>query len=215
MANLVTFGRLCLCFLLVFGVYVAPAPWILAVPLLALVVIGLDAVDGWVARRRGEASRFGSVFDIAADRVVENVLWIVLADLDLVPVWVAIVFVTRGFVIDGLRHDAVAAGGVPFDAVRSPWGRALVSGRFIRGLYGGLKAVTFAWLLAIPAASATQPALWRAWAEPWRATGAMLTAATVALCLLRALPVVVDFAAVAVEDARRSSAKLAGPRPMA
>jgi len=29
------------------------------------------------------------------DRVVENVLWIVLAYLSLVPPWVAIVFITR------------------------------------------------------------------------------------------------------------------------
>ena len=44
-----------------------------------------------------KVSLFGSIYDIAANRVVENVLWVVLANLDLVPVWVALVFVTRGY----------------------------------------------------------------------------------------------------------------------
>ena len=54
-------------------------------------VIGLDGVDGYVARKRNETSVFGSIFDIAIDRVVENVLWVVLADLGLAEEQVAFI----------------------------------------------------------------------------------------------------------------------------
>src|SRR3546814_3442538 len=55
--------------------YWAPPRWQLLDPPLLLLIISLDGLDGWVARRRGETSVFGAVFDIAADRVVEAVLW--------------------------------------------------------------------------------------------------------------------------------------------
>lgn len=45
---------------------------------IALIFI-LDAVDGYVARRSHTTSVFGAVFDIAADRIIENVFWIYFA----------------------------------------------------------------------------------------------------------------------------------------
>jgi hypothetical protein len=103
-------------------------------------VIALDAVDGYVARRRGETSSFGSVFDIAADRVVDNVLWIVFAGVELFSVWVAGVFVARGFRVDTMRTPALALCllralpvlaellGPELAAARAGW-RALVQAR--------------------------------------------------------------------------------------
>jgi phosphatidylglycerophosphate synthase len=38
---------------------------------LTVAAIWMDGLDGWVARRWGEVSRFGAVLDILADRVVE------------------------------------------------------------------------------------------------------------------------------------------------
>ena len=85
MANLITLLRFLLLFLLVAMAYWAsPHLQMINAPLLVL-IIALDGLDGWVARRRGETSVFGSIFDIAVDRVVENVLWIVLGDLGLDP----------------------------------------------------------------------------------------------------------------------------------
>src|SRR5690606_14078308 len=106
--------------------------WQLLDPPLLLLIISLDGLDGWVARRRGETSLFGAVFDIAADRVVEVVLWLVLADLGLVPIWVAILFVTRGVLVDSIRYARIASGGGVFD-MTSRIGRFLVAGRFMRG----------------------------------------------------------------------------------
>ena len=81
MANIITLVRFLLLFLLVAMAYQAGPHWqLLNAPLLVL-IMGLDALDGYVARRRRETSVFGAIFDIAVDRVVENVLWVVLGHL--------------------------------------------------------------------------------------------------------------------------------------
>ena len=88
MANLITLSRLVLLLVVVALAYRPVSPiqlWIW--PVLSLVFIS-DGLDGWVARRRGEESLFGALFDIAVDRIVELTLWIVLADLDVIPIWI-------------------------------------------------------------------------------------------------------------------------------
>src|SRR5258706_391127 len=149
MANLITLSRLLLLFVLLASAYFSPPVWQLANAPLLILIIALDGIDGWVARRRRETSVFGAIFDIAVDRVVENVLWIVLAHLGLVPVWATIVFVIRGTIVDAIRHAAISSGESAFGMMRTSIGRFLVASRFIRGFYGTLKAVTFGWVLLI------------------------------------------------------------------
>jgi len=194
MANLTTTLRLVLLFILVGMVYEAEPRWqLLNMPLVAVIFI-LDGVDGWVARRRGEATAFGAVYDIAVDRVIENVLWIVLSDLDFVPVWVPILFITRSFLVDVIRSKEAKRGRSPFDMLRSPVGRFLVASRTVRLTYGVSKAVAFGWILLI------QP-LARFEAHAWARSGecvlltSILVYTAAALCLLRGLPVLIEFAA--------------------
>jgi CDP-diacylglycerol--glycerol-3-phosphate 3-phosphatidyltransferase len=193
MANLITATRFGLLFVLVWSAYRAAPEWQqLNAPLL-LLIIALDGLDGYVARRRGETSKFGAIFDIAVDRVVENVLWVVLAHLGLIPIWVAIVFVTRGSLVDSIRYAAIAGGQTPFGMMRSRWGRFLVAGRFMRGFYGGVKAVTFAWVLMVQPWPQLYPGLWAESAGPIGAVTTFLVLLSVALCLLRGVPVVAEF----------------------
>ena len=147
MANLITLGRLLLALVLVVMAYEAVPVWQTINAPLLLFVIALDGLDGYVARRRGETSPFGAILDIAVDRAIEYILWIVFAHLGLVPVWVALVFVVRGTVVDAIRYGGVLRGETPFGMMRSRLGRQLVAGRFMRAFYGTLKAVTFAWIL--------------------------------------------------------------------
>lgn len=193
MANLITSSRFLLLFILVAMAYLAPPTLQLVNPFLLLVVIILDGVDGYVARTRGETSVFGSVYDIAVDRVVENVLWIVLADLDLVPVWVALVFITRGVLVDTIRGHGMARGETAFEMMKTPVGRFLVSGRFMRGFYGAIKAITFAWLLAFQPVPALFPQFWAEQAANVTLVSAILIYLSVATCLIRGLPVVLEF----------------------
>jgi CDP-diacylglycerol--glycerol-3-phosphate 3-phosphatidyltransferase len=193
MANLITLFRFLLLFLLVGMAYWAVPAWQLVNAPLLLLIIGLDGVDGYVARLRGEASVFGSIFDIAVDRVVENVLWIVLGHLDLVPIWVAIVFIVRGGIVDSIRYAAISEGETAFGMMRSGLGRMLVAGRFLRGLYGAVKAATFAWVLLFQPWPVSFPELWARWQEPVETVTGVLVWASVILCLVRGLPVIAEF----------------------
>lgn len=210
MANLITSGRFVLLFLLVAMAYFAPPVIQLFNPVLLIVIIALDGVDGYVARKRGETSVFGSVYDIIVDRVVENVLWVVLAELDLVPVWVAIVFITRGLMVDTIRSHAAAKGHSAFGMMRSPLGRFLVAGRFMRGFYGTVKAVAFAWILAFQPVPALWPTFWSEWAPAVQNVTAVLVYISVAVCLLRGMPVLVEF--YFSQLGLRKAGTLGGPR---
>jgi CDP-diacylglycerol--glycerol-3-phosphate 3-phosphatidyltransferase len=192
MANAITLLRLMLLFVLVAMAYWASPAWQLVNAPLLLLIIALDGVDGWVARRRGEASAFGAIFDIAVDRVVESVLWLVLAHLGLVPIWVAIVFVTRGLIVDAVRYGKVASGHAVF-SMQSRIGAFLVASRFMRGLYGTLKAVTFGWLFLIQPWPALHPESWASSASVVLPVTALLIYLTVAVCLARGVPVIVEF----------------------
>ena len=193
MANLITLGRFLLLFLLVASAYAAPSVWQLANAPLLLLIIALDGVDGYVARKRNETSVFGSIFDIAIDRVVENVLWVVLADLGLVPIWVAIVFITRASIVDSIRYAAISRGETPFGSIQTQLGRVLVSGRFMRGLYGAVKAAAFGWIFFLQPLPTVFPELWERHSPLALGIATALVYASVILCLLRAIPVVLEF----------------------
>jgi CDP-diacylglycerol--glycerol-3-phosphate 3-phosphatidyltransferase len=193
MANTVTFLRFCLLFLIVGLLYGAPPAWRLVNAPLVVVVIALDALDGYLARRRGETSVFGSVFDIAVDRAVENVLWIVLADVGRVPIWAPVVFVTRGAFVDSIRSHAVADGETPFGMMRGGLARFLVGGRFLRAFYGTLKALTFGLLLFLEPIPELLPDVWNRWSASLETLTWSLVLVTVILCVVRGLPVLWEF----------------------
>lgn len=194
MANLLTLIRFLLLFVLVALAYDAPPAVQLADAFLLIVIIALDGLDGYVARKRGETSVFGSVFDIAVDRVVENVLWIVLADLQLVPIWVAIVFITRSLLVDSIRSHALPSGATPFSMMRTAVGRFIVASRFMRGFYGTVKATAFGWLFFIQPLPALFPTWWSHWSQPLLGVGQTLVYLSVTICIVRALPVILEFA---------------------
>jgi len=193
MANLITLVRFLLLFLLVALAYWAPARWQLVDAPLLVLIIALDGLDGYVARARGETSVFGSIFDIAVDRVVENVLWIVLGHLGLLPMWVAIVFIVRGAIVDSIRYAAISDGESAFGMMQSPMGRFLVASRTMRGLYGTVKAATFGWVLLLQPWPELDPALWSRWSAAAEPITGILVFASVFLCLLRGFPVVAEF----------------------
>jgi CDP-diacylglycerol--glycerol-3-phosphate 3-phosphatidyltransferase len=193
MANLVTSLRLALLFVLVWMALEAPPQWQLANAPLLVVIFVLDGVDGWIARNKHEESLFGSIYDIAADRVVENVLWVVLAQLGFVPVWVALVFIARGILVDAVRSVGAAQGRSPFSLTTSALGRFLVGGRFVRAAYAALKASTFGWVFLLQPWAALEPELWALWQPRLEMVTGVLVYAAVALCLARGVPVLVEF----------------------
>jgi CDP-diacylglycerol--glycerol-3-phosphate 3-phosphatidyltransferase len=194
MANLLTLSRLLLLLLVVWLFRLPPTPWQFANFFLIILIFVSDGLDGYVARKRGETSMFGALFDIAGDRIVELTLWIVTAYHGLVPIWVPIVFVIRGSIVDTIRSSGTAAQGVaPFALTRSRVGKFIVASRFVRGLYAVVKAAAFAGLALLEPFPRWLPA-------PWDYVGPTITGLTyffvyfaVLLCIARAWPVVAEF----------------------
>jgi CDP-diacylglycerol---glycerol-3-phosphate 3-phosphatidyltransferase len=201
MANLITLSRLIVLLLVVWLFYQPVTHWSFASFFLIVFIFVSDGLDGYIARKRNETSLFGALFDIAGDRVVELTLWFVAADTDLVPIWVPLVFIIRGVIVDTIRSsNAVAEGVAPFAVMRSPLGKFIVAGKFVRALYAVVKAAAFAGLaLQVPG-----PALLP---EFWGNIGWLLTGLTyffvyfsVVLCIARGLPVIAEFVYAQKQD---------------
>jgi phosphatidylglycerophosphate synthase len=157
---------------------------------LLLVGLLLDTVDGVVARRRGESSLFGSVLDIAADRIYELVLWVCFADLRLVPTALPLIVLVRTTLTDAVRAVGTRQGAAPFVQSRGRLSRFLVASAWSRTGYAAAKIVTFCGLAFIHAAGdfGSDTLVGRfgdALAEPVR----IVAWAAVGLCVVRGLPV--------------------------
>jgi CDP-diacylglycerol---glycerol-3-phosphate 3-phosphatidyltransferase len=193
-ANLITIARLPLLLVVVLLLYTSnPVGRMLSILGLGLLIL-MDTFDGVVARARHEVSLMGSVFDIMVDRTVELVLWIVYADLRLVPVAIPIIFVVRGTVVDALRSLHVGAGTAPFMAMRTTWGRWLVGSPLMRSTYGVSKLLAFTGLALTHtlAAYATQGVVEVSTVHVYALVALVTSWISVALCLARGLPVVLE-----------------------
>lgn len=93
-------------------------PLLRQLSLLVFVIAMLtDWYDGWVARRWGYVTRWGTFLDPLADKVVTSAALIAFIYLDLVPAWTVWVIVIRDVVITFLRSYAELKGK-PFDTTR-------------------------------------------------------------------------------------------------
>jgi CDP-diacylglycerol---glycerol-3-phosphate 3-phosphatidyltransferase len=203
MANLLTLGRVLLLFVVI-GVWARKSHvdfwWLdLLMVLLLAWVIFMDALDGWVARRRHEESDLGALLDIAGDRIVELVLWVFFAirqhpdGSPFVPYWVPVVIITRTVVTDLIRSVAFQKGKTPFGKktmMESGWAKQLVSSRWSRASYGVMKAVAFCALGIILALERMRPA--SGWLDGVGLATDVLVYATAIFCVIRAIPVVWD-----------------------
>jgi cardiolipin synthase len=96
--NVITFGRLCAVPVAVWLVLDSAFAWAFWLFLAA----GLsDALDGWLARRSGAGSAVGAVLDPAADKALLVSMYVTLAAVSILPVWLAILVVFRDMVIVG------------------------------------------------------------------------------------------------------------------
>jgi len=114
-----------------------PVPTLVALTVVALV---LDAVDGWVARRTGTASRLGARFDMEVDAFLILVLSVYVARS------------TGGWVlaIGGARYGFVAAGLV------LPWMRGSLPPRYWRKVVAATQGVVLTF-----GAAAVLPLFWK------------------------------------------------------
>lgn len=186
-ANIVTVGRVGLALI---AIYMLSLPgegirW--AAFWLTAFVIYADALDGYLARKLNQTSKFGGILDIAGDRVVEMAYWIAFAAFQWVPLWVPLLFAVRGTFVDAIRSHASEQGFTAFGAktmMQSGLGKILVASNFSRFTYAVAKALAFCFLIAARTEMFSKTAL------PLVAD--ILVYITAAFCVLRGLPVILE-----------------------
>jgi CDP-diacylglycerol--glycerol-3-phosphate 3-phosphatidyltransferase len=193
MANTITLARLPLLVVLVLLLYLGSPSVQVAAAFVVLLLIFMDTLDGIVARHRREEGVLGSKLDIAVDRIVELVLWVVYAHLGLISVAIPIIFILRGGLVDTIRSFSLVWGETSFGMMQTKWGRRLVASGFMRTLYGLAKASSFC-LLALALG------LRGLWAGSPRASEAqtiwsvavVLSWVATAICVVRGAPVLFE-----------------------
>ncbi len=151
MANFITILRIILAIITVSLLFVQTVPVYILAFVLTVLVIWMDGLDGYVARKFNESSRFGAVLDILGDRIVENIYWITFCALNFIPAWIPIVVVTRGILTDGVRSLAFEKGYTAFGSTTMMQGKIakfIVASNFCRFTYAVCKAMAFALLIA-------------------------------------------------------------------
>jgi CDP-diacylglycerol---glycerol-3-phosphate 3-phosphatidyltransferase len=108
--NLVTMGRV----LFVPGVLYlmdnySPVRSLIAALLYLIASVG-DAVDGYLARSRGQVSVLGKFLDPVADKLMVTAVMVYMVALGRVPSWLVVVLIARDLAITGLRSIASSEG---------------------------------------------------------------------------------------------------------
>jgi len=188
MANAITLARFPLLFLYIPLLYTKnPTIIFWCVPFVVFITL-MDMFDGIIARRFGEVSLLGSTLDIAVDRAFEIILWVVYSNLNLVPVIIPIIVITRGTLTDAIRAVGMSKGKAAFDQVQHPISRFLVSSRFMRNLYGFIKGTAFALVtLAWGFICLEHP-----WADWIHILSLVIAWLTIMLTILRGMPVIIE-----------------------
>lgn len=81
-------------------------------PILGAVVFSIasltDFLDGYLARRSGQITKFGIIMDPIADKFLVISALIVLVDMERLSAWIAIILIVREFLITALRVVALS-----------------------------------------------------------------------------------------------------------
>ncbi|TDI13476.1 MAG: CDP-diacylglycerol--glycerol-3-phosphate 3-phosphatidyltransferase [Acidobacteria bacterium] len=85
-----------------------------------LVAATTDALDGYIARRRGQVTALGTLLDPVADKLLISAALISLVEEGLAPAWMVVIIVGRELAVSGLRSLASQRG---IEIAASVWGK--------------------------------------------------------------------------------------------
>jgi CDP-diacylglycerol---glycerol-3-phosphate 3-phosphatidyltransferase len=79
-----------------------------------------DWLDGFIARKRNQVTRFGKMLDPLADKLLIGSALIMLIGLDRVPAWMVVLIVSREIAVTWLRATLAGKGTI---LSASKWGK--------------------------------------------------------------------------------------------
>ncbi len=97
--TILTFSRI---FLIPFFVIVTPGSPYLGIGIFLIASL-TDFLDGYLARRLGQITKFGIILDPIADKFLVISALILLVDMARLSAWIAIIIILREFVVTALR----------------------------------------------------------------------------------------------------------------
>ena len=187
MANFISIFRIFIMFAAVYLIYtqvgnVNAYIWALILTILAF---ALDGVDGWVARKFNEVSKFGALLDIMGDRIVENTYWVLFAVMGWLNILFPLIALTRGFITDTIRSAAMEKGLTPFGMQVNPICKWITGSKFMRISYAVAKVLAFVLIVAAKIPNIAHAEI--LWAVAyWTAVVAIV------FCVVRGLPVMIE-----------------------
>ena len=190
LANIITLSRIFFVFIVIALLFCKECVNSYYIALfLTAILMWFDGLDGFVARKFNISTKLGALLDIMGDRIVENVFWIAFCALGWINVCIPIIVLTRGIITDSLRTLAFEQGFTAFGSTTMMQGKIakfIVASNFCRFTYAVCKAVAFFFLIAghIPTTYAHQETLLH--------IGEICAIISVAFCVLRGLPVIVE-----------------------
>ena len=155
--------------------------------LLTAIAFSMDAVDGYLARKFGQASQLGAVLDIMGDRIIESIYWIGFAVLGWLPIIFPVICVSIAFVTDGIRSVALTKGMTPFGMQSTAWGKYICASKFMKTSYAAAKVAAFMLLIL-----AYTPGLAESTASLILKIAVILSWIAIIFCVVRAVPVVAE-----------------------
>ena len=159
--------------------------------ILTAIAFSMDGLDGYLARKLNQSSKWGSVLDILGDRIVEVSYWTVFAVMGWISIFFPLVCVARAFTTDGIRSVALSKGYTAFGETSmqsSKIGKFICASKFMRISYAVAKVAAFMLLIVV-----NTP-----WIELWSGVKYLHTITIVfawiaiIFCVVRAIPVVVE-----------------------
>ncbi|MDI6801144.1 MAG: CDP-diacylglycerol--glycerol-3-phosphate 3-phosphatidyltransferase [Thermodesulfovibrionales bacterium] len=102
--TILTFSRI---ILIPFFILITPQNPFLGIGIF-LIAAATDSLDGYLARKSGQITKFGIILDPIADKFLVISALILLVDMVRLSAWVAIVIIVREFVVTALRVVALS-----------------------------------------------------------------------------------------------------------
>ena len=107
-----TLFRIVLVPLIVVFVISSDRVWVLIAAVIFVAASLTDWLDGRLARRLNQVTRFGTLLDPVADKLLVAAALVALVQVDMIGAWVAMVIIGRELAVTGLRGVALSMGVV-------------------------------------------------------------------------------------------------------